>query len=52
VDGAISKTISLPDEFPASAVAELYASAFRLGLKGCTTYRRLARACVIGEPIN
>ena len=52
VDGAISKTISLPDEFPASAVAELYASAFRLSLKGCTTYRRLARACVIGEPIN
>ena len=49
VDGAISKTISLPDEFPASAVADLYASAYRMGLKGCTIYRRQARACVISQ---
>ena len=49
VDGAISKTISLPDEFPVSAVGELYGSAYRLGLKGCTIYRRQARACIISD---
>ncbi len=49
VDGAISKTVALADDFPQAGVAELFECAYRLGLKGCTIYRRQARACVISE---
>jgi ribonucleoside-diphosphate reductase alpha chain len=47
VDSAISKTVALPDDFPASGVAELFRIAYRLGLKGCTIHRARARAGVI-----
>jgi ribonucleoside-diphosphate reductase alpha chain len=49
VDGAISKTISLPGDFPRERYAALYERAHALGLKGCTTYRAgTARGQVIG----
>ncbi len=39
VDNAISKTISIPAQFPFSEFRSLYQQAFDLGLKGCTTFR-------------
>jgi ribonucleoside-diphosphate reductase alpha chain len=39
VDGAISKTINVPETFSFSAFEEIYQRAHRLGLKGCTTFR-------------
>ncbi|MGE0030169.1 MAG: adenosylcobalamin-dependent ribonucleoside-diphosphate reductase [Steroidobacteraceae bacterium] len=47
VDGAISKTVALPDDFPETGVPELFRTAYRLGLKGCTIHRAQARAGVI-----
>jgi ribonucleoside-diphosphate reductase alpha chain len=38
VDGAISKTVSLPRSFPKSGVEELFGTAHLLGLKGCTVF--------------
>ncbi len=39
VDGAISKTINVPEDYPFQAFSELYELAYRQGLKGCTTFR-------------
>ena len=39
VDSAISKTINCPEAMPFEAFRDVYADAYRLGLKGCTTYR-------------
>jgi len=39
VDSAISKTVNVPVELPFDAFASLYRDAYRLGLKGCTTFR-------------
>ncbi|BBL72325.1 adenosylcobalamin-dependent ribonucleoside-diphosphate reductase [Methylogaea oryzae] len=39
VDNAISKTINVPAEYPYADFEDLYRQAYRLGLKGCTTYR-------------
>lgn len=39
VDGAISKTIHLPADFPRERYGALFTRAHELGLKGCTTYR-------------
>ncbi len=39
VDNAISKTINVPADYPYPRFRDLYAEAYRLGLKGCTTYR-------------
>jgi ribonucleoside-diphosphate reductase alpha chain len=47
VDGAISKTVALPDDFPVSEIPELFRTAFRLGLKGCTIHRTQARTGVL-----
>lgn len=47
VDGGISKTIALPRDFPKPGVAEIFSSAFNLGLKGCTVNREGARAAVV-----
>jgi ribonucleoside-diphosphate reductase alpha chain len=47
VDSAISKTVALPDDFPASGVSGLFRRAYDLGLKGCTIHRARARAGVI-----
>jgi ribonucleoside-diphosphate reductase alpha chain len=47
VDSSISKTIALARDFPKSDVAEIFSSAFDLGLKGCTVYRVGTRAAVV-----
>ncbi len=39
VDGAISKTINLPSDYPFERHQEIFAAAYRLGLKGCTVLR-------------
>lgn len=39
VDNAISKTINIPQDFPFEKIEEVYASAYQLGLKGCTIFR-------------
>ncbi|HHC73271.1 MAG TPA: adenosylcobalamin-dependent ribonucleoside-diphosphate reductase [Thiotrichales bacterium] len=39
VDNAISKTINVPADHPLEAFGEIYRQAWRLGLKGCTTFR-------------
>jgi ribonucleoside-diphosphate reductase alpha chain len=39
VDSSISKTINCPEGIPFDAFKDIYAQAFDLGCKGCTTYR-------------
>lgn len=39
VDGAISKTINVPQHLPFAAFQQLYVQAWRLGLKGFSVYR-------------
>ena len=39
VDNAISKTINIPADYPFEAFRDIYHQAWRLGLKGCTTFR-------------
>ena len=39
VDSSISKTINVPADFSFSDFAAVYEKAWRLGLKGCTTFR-------------
>jgi ribonucleoside-diphosphate reductase alpha chain len=47
VDGGISKTIALAHDCARTQVAEIFRSAFQLGLKGCTVYRAGARTSVV-----
>lgn len=39
VDNAIAKTIQVPADYPYADFQSLYQQAYRLGLKGCTSYR-------------
>ncbi len=39
VDSSISKTINVPAEIPFDQFKDVYLEAYRLGCKGCTTYR-------------
>src|SRR5262249_52806068 len=39
VDSSISKTINCPPDIGFEAFKDVYMEAYRLGLKGCTTYR-------------
>jgi ribonucleoside-diphosphate reductase alpha chain len=39
IDASISKTINLPAEISFEAFKDVYAQAYELGCKGCTTYR-------------
>lgn len=39
VDSSISKTINCPEHLPFDDFKSIYAHAYSLGLKGCTTYR-------------
>ena len=39
VDSAVSKTVNVPTDCEFGAFQELYREAYRLGLKGCTTFR-------------
>jgi ribonucleoside-diphosphate reductase alpha chain len=52
IDSAISKTINVPREMPFDAFKDIYARAYALGCKGCTTYRPTeARGAVLSaEP--
>ena len=39
IDNAISKTVNVPEEIAFADFKDLYHEAYRLGLKGCTTFR-------------
>ena len=39
VDNAVSKTVNVPGDYPFADFTDIYRQAWRLGLKGCTTYR-------------
>ena len=39
IDSSISKTINVPEDIPFDAFKDVYLEAYRLGCKGCTTYR-------------
>ena len=39
IDSSISKTINVPEDISFEAFRDVYLEAFRLGCKGCTTYR-------------
>lgn len=39
IDSSISKTINLPEETSFEAFKDVYAKAYAMGCKGCTTYR-------------
>ena len=39
VDSSISKTINVPEDLSFEAFKDVYAQAYELGCKGCTTYR-------------
>jgi ribonucleoside-diphosphate reductase alpha chain len=39
----VSKTITVPADYPFDAFRSLYERAYALGLKGCTTYRQGSR---------
>lgn len=39
VDSSISKTINVPEDLPFDDFRTVYEEAYRLGLKGCTTFR-------------
>jgi ribonucleoside-diphosphate reductase alpha chain len=39
IDSSISKTINVPAEIPFDRFKDVYLQAYRLGCKGCTTYR-------------
>jgi len=39
VDNAISKTINVPREYEFAAYRSIFTQAYKLGLKGCTTFR-------------
>jgi ribonucleoside-diphosphate reductase alpha chain len=39
IDSSISKTVNCPEDIPFEEFSDIYARAFHLGCKGCTTYR-------------
>jgi ribonucleoside-diphosphate reductase alpha chain len=49
VDGAVAKTISLPRGLAKGDIAEIFATAHVLGLKGCTVFRAGARISALGR---
>ena len=52
VDSSISKTINCPENISFDDFKDIYLEAFRLGLKGCTTYRpnRITGAVLLPVP--
>lgn len=51
VDSAISKTINCPETISFDSFKSIYADAYELGLKGCTTYRPSGlRGSVLNSP--
>ena len=49
VDNAISKTVTVPADYPFAAFRSVFDEAFDLGLKGCTVYRLGTRP---GQPVK
>ncbi|HSN01286.1 MAG TPA: adenosylcobalamin-dependent ribonucleoside-diphosphate reductase [Rudaea sp.] len=49
VDNAVSKTITVPADYPYDEFRSLYERAYALGLKGCTTYRQGSRRASVLE---
>jgi ribonucleoside-diphosphate reductase alpha chain len=47
VDGAISKTVMLPQALPPASVMEIFQGAWELKVKGCTVFREGARRPVV-----
>jgi ribonucleoside-diphosphate reductase alpha chain len=47
VDGAISKTLSVPEHTTPQAIDSLIRAAWRLGLKGISVFRRGSRPGVL-----
>jgi ribonucleoside-diphosphate reductase alpha chain len=39
IDSAVSKTINVPKDYPFEKFKNVYIDAFKMGCKGCTTYR-------------
>ena len=52
VDSAISKTINCPEGLSFEAFQDVYAQAYKLGLKGCTTYRPNAVTGSVLSPVT
>ena len=50
VDGSISKTVALERTAAPEAVEEIFATAYELGLKGCTVFRDTSRAGALELP--
>ncbi|HEY5657711.1 MAG TPA: ribonucleotide-diphosphate reductase subunit alpha, partial [Myxococcota bacterium] len=47
VDNAVSKTINLPEQATPAVIREIYAEAWKLGLKGVTVFREGSRGAVL-----
>jgi ribonucleoside-diphosphate reductase alpha chain len=52
VDGSISKTVTLPSDFPRSSMQEVLQMAYDLGLKGCTVFREASRPGIIDSHLT
>jgi ribonucleoside-diphosphate reductase alpha chain len=51
IDASVSKTINVPEDTPFEEFQELYMKAYRMGCKGCTTYRPNANMdAVLSDP--
>lgn len=50
IDNAVSKTLTVAEDYPYDLFRDLFKRAYELGLKGCTTYRRGSnRAALLSE---
>jgi ribonucleoside-diphosphate reductase alpha chain len=47
VDNAVSKTINVPEDCELDEFQTLYEDAYRLELKGCTSFRSRAQSCAV-----
>ena len=52
IDSSISKTINCPEEIGFDEFKDIYAEAFELGCKGCTTYRPNPVTGAVLETVN
>jgi ribonucleoside-diphosphate reductase alpha chain len=51
IDSSVSKTINLPQEISFEAFKDVYARAYEMGCKGCTTYRPNPTTGAVLEPL-
>lgn len=52
IDNAISKTVAVPADYDFASFRSVFEQAYRLGLKGCTTYRpNPVTGAVLSEPV-